>query len=254
MRLSSNLLRKFITEKDYYVNCIVYISRFGNTVTLTAAQRYTLKAILNRGYFRKMRPFSFFLSPLREEMRSWNSATFQRRKGSRRKVSATFHKHEINFNSPTRTAIRARKLCLFINSIRFLYEGRDVASCPLFPDMTNLLFVRKWKIKIIHIPLRHMYPLFTTFKKINVKLNILSSFINRGKISRIKHILSTSFQELPQIYFLPKPVTCERSDHFGKFNWTHARDCKLSRYRQGCQVGSTRGGIGPRRDGCERAR
>lgn len=127
---------------------IAHPFRFGNTVLSNGnTARYTLKAILNRGYFWKMRLSSLSFSRLflREEKTRCTlgtPTTFQRRKGSRRKVSATFHKHEINFNPPRhgRTAIRARarKLCLFINS-------RSV-SCTKIGMSRLVLYSLIWRI------------------------------------------------------------------------------------------------------------
>lgn len=59
----------------------------------------------------------------------------------------------------------------------------------------------------------------------------------------IKHILSmcfhNTFQKLSQVYFPPKPVTCERPVRSPRLEnlIKLTRDCKLSHYRQGCQVG-----------------
>lgn len=53
-----NPKRKTIMSIAYHLDSVAWL------LSNSSIARYMLKAILNRGYFRKMRLFSFFLSPL----------------------------------------------------------------------------------------------------------------------------------------------------------------------------------------------
>lgn len=139
-----------------------------------ATARRALKPTLNRSYFRKVKVSPPSLSLSRLLLRDAPLGTPRRssaERDSRRKVSATSHKHEINFN-PCRAVAPARlfisfKLAsctnVFVLALDFVLSFTSLKDAR--GKLISRFFTKKYK-NCTYIFLYAVYIIFT-FKRIN---------------------------------------------------------------------------------------